>query len=61
MKKKRNYYWGKSKCCKAGVDYDGGGYDGEDIVPVVASCSKCGKMNPIVIQRVGRPLKSILF
>ena len=55
--KKRKYNWGKSKCCKSEVDYSGGGYDGEDIVPVVVSCKRCGKTNPHVIQRVGRPVK----
>ena len=48
---------GKSKCCKAEVYYNGGGYDGEDIVPLVVSCSKCGKINPGIIQKVGRPTK----
>lgn len=54
---KRNYYHGKSKCCKAEVDYSGGGYDGEDLCPVIVTCTKCGKNNPEVIQRVGRPSK----
>lgn len=57
MKKKRNYYHGKSKCCKAEVSYDGGGYDGEDIVPVVMSCKKCNEVITSVIQNVGRPRK----
>lgn len=30
-----------SRCCGAEVDYDGGGYDGEDIAPVRAFCTKC--------------------
>ncbi len=59
MKTKRNYYWGKSKCCRAEVDYQGGGWDGEDIVPVTYICTGCGKVSPKIIQRVGRPDKSI--
>ena len=61
MKKEINVNWGKSRCCKAKVDYSGGGYDGEDIVPVVSRCQKCGNQNPSVFQRVGRPVKDIPF
>ena len=32
----------KSSCCSAEVDFSGGGYDGEDIVPIVEYCKKCG-------------------
>ena len=56
-KKVRNNNHGKSKCCKARINYNGGGYDGEDVVPVVFTCSKCGKQSPGVIQSVGRPTK----
>lgn len=47
---------GKSKCCKAEVNYEGGGYDGEDIVPIVINCTGCGKINPDIIRSVGRPV-----
>ena len=57
MKKRRNYFHRKSKCCKAEIEYGGGGYDGEDIVPVTSYCKKCGENNPKIIQRVGRPKK----
>jgi hypothetical protein len=33
----------KSKCCNAEVIISGGGYDGEDIVPISETCSKCGE------------------
>ena len=59
MKKKRKINWGKSRCCKAEIEYSGGGYDGEDIVPVEMYCTKCGKSKPQVIQKVGRPSKVI--
>ena len=55
--KRKNINWGKTKCCKADVECAGGGYDGEDIVPVVAYCKKCRKRNPYIIQRVGKPNK----
>ena len=32
-----------SKCCNAKVEFSGGGYDGEDIVPVLTRCSSCSK------------------
>lgn len=32
----------ESTCCKAEVDFVGGGYDGEVIVPVSQVCKKCG-------------------
>ena len=57
---KKNINWGKSKCCKTNVEYSGGGYDGEDIMPVESHCKKCGKENPGIIQRAGRPRK-VLF
>ena len=57
MLKKKNLNWGKSRCCKAEIDYCGGGYDGEEISPVEMYCKKCGKQNPYVIQKVGRPTK----
>jgi hypothetical protein len=60
ISKKKNINWGKSKCCKAEVDYSGGGYDGEDIVPIVMYCKKCGKVIQSVIQKVGRPSKTTL-
>lgn len=53
----KNKKWGKSRCCKAEIEYTGGGYDGEDIVPAVSRCTKCGKENPSIIQRIGRPKK----
>lgn len=31
----------KSRCCNAEIQYGGGGYDGEDIVPVEEWCKKC--------------------
>jgi len=31
-----------SKCCNSEVDFVGGGYDGEDIVPIKDICKKCG-------------------
>jgi len=30
----------------AKVDISGGGYEGEDIVPITERCSKCGKLSP---------------
>lgn len=33
-----------SNCCKAEIEYGGGGYDGEDIMPVTESCGKCGQL-----------------
>ena len=35
-----------SECCDAEVYISGGGYDGEDIVPISECCSKCGKSFP---------------
>jgi len=35
-----------SGCCDAEVDISGGGYEGEDIVPITERCSKCGKLSP---------------
>ena len=49
----------KSKCCNAKVIVSGGGYDGEDIVPISETCSKCGKLCKIKLLR-GRP-KQLLF
>lgn len=60
-KKEENKNWGKSRCCKAEIDYSGGGYDGEDIVLVKVVCKGCGENNPEVIQRIGRPLKELSF
>lgn len=57
MSKAKNKNWGKSKCCKAEVEYTGGGYDGEDVVPVESYCTNCHKAEPKIIQRVGRPRK----
>ena len=51
---------GKSKCCKAEVEYEGGGYVDTEVAPVVSCCTKCGKVNPKVIRKVGRPNK-VLF
>jgi len=48
---------GKTKCCKAEIEYDGGGYIGEDLAPVIVSCKECGLIDPKVIQSVGRPKK----
>lgn len=48
---------GKSKCCKAEIEYNGGGWDGEEIVPITIRCKECRKINPKVIQKVGRPKK----
>jgi len=31
-----------SKCCNDEVDFEGGGYIGEEIVPVYEVCKKCG-------------------
>ncbi len=50
----------KSRCCKAKIEYSGGGYDGEYIEPVRSFCKNCGRVNPSVIQKVGRPQK-LLF
>ena len=55
MKKKINQ--GKSRCCKAMVNYTGGGYDGKNIVPVETNCTECGKKDPRIIRKVGRPVK----
>jgi len=60
MKEERKTNQGKSRCCKAEIEYSGGSYDGEDIVPVKMSCTKCRKPKPSVIQRVGRPAKIII-
>ena len=46
----------KSKCCNAKVIVSGGGYDGEDIVPISDTCSKCGEVCKTK-RRVGRPVK----
>jgi len=46
-----------SKCCKAEVDYVGGGYDGEDIVSVTEMCKKCLEPCERIYARVGRPYK----
>ena len=59
--KKKNYYEGKSKCCKAEVDYSGGGYEGEFIHPVVMGCKSCGRIITSVIQKVGRPSKCLFL
>lgn len=58
MKNKEN--WGKSRCCKAEVDYSGGGYDGEDIVPVLVQCTNCRKIDPSIIRKIGRPHKRVV-
>ena len=44
-----------SKCCKAEVDYSGGGYDGEDIVPITEWCKKCGESLKVNGHNVFRP------
>ena len=31
----------KSKCCNAKIEFCGGGYDGEEIVPVYQYCANC--------------------
>ena len=46
----RNINAGKSECCVAEVGVSGGGYDGEDIVPISEWCTKCGQANPKIIQ-----------
>lgn len=46
-----------SKCCKAEVDYSGGGYDGEDIVPVNRYCKNCMTVCDVIYSRRGRPYK----
>jgi hypothetical protein len=45
-----------SKCCSAEVIVSGGGYDGEDICPIIDTCSKCGEVCKTK-GRVGRPIK----
>jgi hypothetical protein len=55
MLKDNKKYFGKTKCCKAEVKYVGGGYDGEDIVPITSYCRKCGKASPQIIKKLGRP------
>ena len=47
---------GKSKCCKAKVEWVDGGYDGERSVSVSSYCTKCMKREPRVIKNVGRPV-----
>ena len=42
-KKKEGKKERKSPCCGAEMDYDSGGYDGEDIVPIREFCKKCGQ------------------
>ncbi|GAG38284.1 unnamed protein product [marine sediment metagenome] len=32
-----------SECCKSKVEYEGGGYNGENFVPTYDVCSKCGR------------------
>ncbi len=54
---KRNVNVGKSKCCNAEVEWNDGGYDGESIVSVSSRCKKCGKFEPKVIKKIGRPIK----
>lgn len=59
-KQKRKYSSGKSKCCKAEVGFEGGGYggyDGTEIMPVFSYCKECGKKEPAIIGKVGRPAK----
>jgi len=57
-KKEKEKIDGNTKCCNAEIDYTGGGYNGEDIVPLSAPfCSKCGKTNPKINRPVGRPPK----
>jgi hypothetical protein len=53
----RNINAGKSRCCKAKVEWVDGGYDGERIVSVSSYCTKCMKREPKVIMNVGRPAK----
>jgi len=36
-----------SKCCKAEIDYRGGGYEGAYIHPVESYCTKCGMTQDI--------------
>lgn len=53
----KNKNAGKSKCCKAKIEYIGGGYDGKDIVPIRTYCTKCHKQEPKIIKHIGRPIK----
>ena len=46
-----------SKCCKAEVDYSGGGYNGEDIVPVNVYCKNCMTICEVIYAKRGRPYK----
>jgi len=56
MKPKQDNREIKSKCCNAKVIVSGGGYDGEDIVPVIDRCSKCGELCEVKPFK-GRPRK----
>jgi len=38
-------------CCESEIDCTGGGYDGEDIIPVVCFCKKCQKTEPKMKQK----------
>ncbi len=49
-----------SKCCGAKIEYSEGGYIGEEICPVVISCSGCRKSSPYLAtkwSKAGRPKK----
>ncbi len=46
-----------SKCCNAGVDFRGGGYDGEDILPVVEYCKECEKKCKFEVIDTPKPTK----
>jgi len=37
-----------SKCCYSETDVSGGGYDGEDIVPMIRFCKNCDKECSII-------------